>query len=69
MLEESLFLYVPLLLRRLFLSRNFNTRTTMNLIFALFFFSLLFLVVDEQGNKSDPESTEGLEKYNHEISQ
>jgi len=34
----------------------------MNLIFALFFFSLFVLVVDEQGNKSDPESTEGLEK-------
>jgi len=41
----------------------------MNLIIALFFFSLFFLVVDEQGNKSDPESTEGLEKYDHEISQ
>lgn len=39
----------------------------MNLILVFFFCSLFFVVVNEQGDKSDPESTKSLEKHDHEI--
>jgi hypothetical protein len=52
-----------------FLVQNYkyNPRKTINLIIVFFFCLLFFLVVNEQGNKSDQESTKSLEKYDYEI--